>query len=77
MVVDNKDWVYGEPTTGTVERIVRDRGFAFVRAGKFDYFMHQTDLVGDFLTLKEHMVVTFTPVETPKGLRACYAERAK
>lgn len=71
-----KDWVYGEPTTGTVIRIVQERGFAFVRAGADDYFLHYSDYENEFVGLKENKsVVKFTPTKTPKGLRACFASR--
>ena len=68
-------WVYSEPTNGIIARIVPDRGFAFIRAGQTDYFMHHSDYNGEFLSLKEQMRVLFTPAQTPKGPRACLVEK--
>lgn len=74
---DQSGWTFGEETTGTVARIVQDRGFAFIRSGDKDYFLHHSDYEGEFLSLKEKMIVTFTPTETPKGPRACHAVRQR
>lgn len=75
MTIDRAGWVFGDPATGTIARIVQDRGFAFVRSGDKDYFMHHSDYDGEFLSLREKMIVTFTPTETPKGPRATRVER--
>jgi len=73
----DEDRVYGEPTTGIIARIVTDRGFAFVRSGDKDYFLHHTDYNGEFLGLREKMSIDFTPAETSKGPRACFAEKSR
>lgn len=72
---DRSDWTYGERTTGTVVRLVLDRGFVFIRAGENDYFLHHSEYDGEFLRLSEKTVLTFIPAQTPKGLRAIQAER--
>ena len=76
--VDTTGWTYGEPTQGTVVRIVPDRGFAFVRAngGDVDYFLHTSDYSGEFAGITVGQVVAFTPAETPKGPRACFVEKS-
>lgn len=68
-------WVYGEPQVGTVARIVRERGFGFIRSGPTDYFFHQADYDGELERLQEKTVVTFIPTETPKGPRATNVAR--
>jgi cold shock CspA family protein len=74
---NENDWTYGDPQNGTVIRVVVDRGFAFIRSGMDEYFMHHTDFSGEFASLKEgKTVVTFTPTKTPKGLRATYVSPA-
>lgn len=76
MAIDKSGWTFGDAAvTGTIVRIVQERGFAFVRAGENEYFMHHSDFEGEFLSLKEKMLVTFTPTETPKGPRACNVSR--
>ena len=61
-----------QPATlnGSVRRIVRDRGFGFIRSGGDEYFFHHTSYDGDFQTLQENDEVTFTLGESPKGPRA-------
>lgn len=73
--IDKTGWVFGDPTTGMIARIVPDKGFAFVRSGDRDYFLHHSDFDGEFLSLREKMIVTFVPTDTPKGPRATQAER--
>lgn len=61
-----------KPTTGSVQRITREKGFGFIRAtdGR-DYFFHYTELQNIELgQLIEGDQVEFVGVETPKGLRA-------
>lgn len=70
-------WVYGDELTGTVVRIVADRGFCFVTTGKDDYFLHRGDYEGNFDDLRAQQTVRFIPAQTPKGLRACSASRAR
>jgi CspA family cold shock protein len=57
---------------GTVKRIVRDRGFGFIRStdGK-EVFFHRSALVGlDIGRLSEGQKVEFVLEESPKGPRA-------
>lgn len=69
----NKDDVL----TGTVRRIIRDRGFGFISSGDQEYFMHHTEYQGDFATLNEGHEVTFTPAESPKGARASNVNKVR
>ncbi len=59
---------------GTVKRVVRDKGFAFVRADSeaIDRFAHMSALRGGatFEQVTEGARVEFQPVEGPKGPRA-------
>lgn len=58
--------------TGTVKRIVSDKGFGFILAGDGnEYFFHQSacrDIV--FEQLRESQPVTFERGQGPKGPRA-------
>lgn len=68
---DQTGWVRGERINGQVVRIVTDRGFAFIRSGQNEYFMHCSALEdGEFLNLTVGELLTFIPVSTPKGPRA-------
>ena len=58
--------------TGTITKIVRDRGFGFIRdAEGQEYFFHQS-AVRDmpFTDLTEGATVEFDAVNAPKGPRA-------
>mgnify|MGYP003612209958 CR=1 FL=1 len=58
---------------GTVKRINRDRGFAFItRLGEPDVFLHVSGMVdrGQFETLQDGQQVEFEPVDSEKGVRA-------
>lgn len=60
------------PARGTVKRIVRDRGFGFIRSadGK-EVFFHRSALVGmDMGALSEGQKVEFMLEDSPKGPRA-------
>jgi CspA family cold shock protein len=60
------------PVQGTVKRIIRDRGFGFIRStdGK-EVFFHRSALVGrDMGSLSEGQKVEFVLEESPKGPRA-------
>lgn len=60
--------------TGGITRIVTDRGFAFVRSGENDYFLHHTELTNcQFNKLQIGDQIRFEPAETAKGLRATNA----
>jgi len=63
----------GHDMTGTIKRINRDRGFAFVtRPHETDIFLHVSGLAdrSQFDTLQEGQLVEFEPVESEKGWRA-------
>lgn len=60
--------------TGTVARVVTDRGFAFVRSGDTDYFLHHSEFDGEFNRLTQGTVISFTPINGPKGPRCAQAE---
>ena len=58
--------------TGTIKRLVRDKGFGFVAADTGEeYFFHSSACVGvRFDELREGQSVTFDAGEGPKGPRA-------
>ncbi len=58
--------------TGTITKIVRDRGFGFIRdAEGQEYFFHQSTVRDTpFTDLTEGATVEFDAVNTPKGPRA-------
>ena len=58
--------------TGTIKRLVSDKGFGFVASGEGpDYFFHQSACNGvEFAELREGQAVTFDEGEGPKGPRA-------
>ena len=57
---------------GTVKRVVRDRGFGFIRSSEGrEIFFHRSSLQGlSFEALNEGDAVEFEVEEGPKGLRA-------
>jgi CspA family cold shock protein len=59
-------------TTGTIKRLVRDKGFGFVAASDgSEYFFHQSACQGiQFDSLREGQSVTFDAGQGPKGPRA-------
>jgi CspA family cold shock protein len=59
-------------TTGTIKRIVFDKGFGFVADGSGnEYFFHQSACQGvRFDELREGQSVTFKAGQGPKGPRA-------
>ncbi len=60
-------------TTGTIKRIVADRGFGFIVAeDEKEYFFHRGALDGalDFDRLSGGEKVDFVIEQSPKGLRA-------
>lgn len=62
--------------TGGITRIIADRGFAFVRSGETDYFLHHTELQNAQLNkLQVGDQIRFEPVDSPKGPRASNAVR--
>jgi CspA family cold shock protein len=58
--------------TGTIKRIVSDKGFGFVQAGDgAEYFFHQSACADTrFDDLREGQPVTFDKGQGPKGPRA-------
>jgi cold shock protein len=59
-------------TTGTIKRLVSDKGFGFIAAGgNEEYFFHQSACTGmRFDELREGQTVTFEVGRGPKGPRA-------
>jgi CspA family cold shock protein len=59
-----------ERLTGTVKRLLLDKGFGFVAAPNgAEYFFHRS-ATRDFDLLHEGAAVTFLPTQGPKGPRA-------
>jgi CspA family cold shock protein len=58
-------------TEGTVKKLVRDKGFGFIRGTDGnEYFFHRSAVSGSFDTLREGDEVTFDVGSGPKGPRA-------
>ncbi len=57
--------------TGTIKRLVTDKGFGFILASdNTEYFFHQSACSGvSFETLREGQAVTFERGQGPKGPR--------
>jgi len=56
---------------GTIKRIVRDRGFGFIRDdGGQEWFFHRSAVDGSFDDLTEGQRVTFDEEPSAKGPRA-------
>lgn len=65
---------------GMIKRIVRDRGFGFIRAdeGEKEYFFHRESCANDdFEMLNEGDRVDFAEMKSPKGLRAAEVSLSK
>jgi CspA family cold shock protein len=60
-----------EMPTGTIKKLVADRGFGFIAAedGK-EFFFHRSGTEGDFDRLQGGEKVTFEVEASPKGPRA-------
>ena len=57
-------------TTGTIKRLVHDKGFGFIAAGDGnEYFFHQSSCHTPFNELREGQSVTFDTGQGPKGPR--------
>ena len=58
--------------SGTIKRLVRDKGFGFVQSGDgTEYFFHQSSCAdARFDELREGQTVTFEKGQGPKGPRA-------
>jgi CspA family cold shock protein len=66
-------------TTGTINRVVADRGFGFIEAeDEKEYFFHRSSLDAtlDFDTLKGGEKVEFEIEASPKGPRAAQVRPA-
>ena len=57
--------------TGTIARLLIDKGFGFIRdtSGQ-EYFFHRSAVEGDFDSLSEGQRVSFEEEQSPKGPRA-------
>jgi len=57
--------------TGTIKRLVHDRGFGFIRdAGGQELFFHRSSVQGNFDLLTEGQQVSFDEEPSAKGPRA-------
>jgi len=56
--------------TGTVARVILDKGFGFIKCGEDDYFFHRSAVQGKFEELTVGATVEFEEDQGPKGLRA-------
>ncbi len=62
--------VAGDETTGIITKIVKARGFGFLRDGAgVERFFHRNDVSGNFDTLEVSQPVRFTPDPTATGPR--------
>jgi cold shock protein len=64
--------------SGTVKRVIRDKGFGFIAAADGnEYFFHQSSCEGAaFDDLREGQSVTFEKGQGPKGPRAEHVKLA-
>jgi CspA family cold shock protein len=61
----------GAMPRGTIKRLVRDRGFGFIRdEGGQEWFFHRSGVQGSFDQLAEGQRVSFEEESSPKGPRA-------
>ena len=57
--------------TGTIKRVVKDKGFGFIRDDRGqEYFFHRSSVDGDFMRLVEGQRVAFEEEPSAKGPRA-------
>lgn len=58
--------------TGTIKRLVRDRGFGFIKqdGDGAEFFFHRSAVHGSFDSLLENQQVTFSVGSGEKGPRA-------
>jgi CspA family cold shock protein len=73
--LDNPNLAYGPKETrmpsGTIKRLVRDRGFGFIRDdGGQEWFFHRSSVEGNFDQLNEGQRVSFQEEPSAKGPRA-------
>jgi len=58
-------------SSGTIKRLVRDRGFGFIRdEGGQEWFFHRSSVQGSFDSLNEGQRVSFDEEPSAKGPRA-------
>jgi CspA family cold shock protein len=62
--------------TGTIKRVVQDRGFGFIKGeNEVEYFFHRSSVAGEFHELEEGAAVTFDEEPgSPKGPRAHHVQ---
>jgi CspA family cold shock protein len=61
----------GAMPKGTIKRLVRDRGFGFIKDdGGQEWFFHRSGVQGGFEQLAEGQRVAFEEESSPKGPRA-------
>ena len=61
----------GDVANGTIKRLVRDRGFGFIRDdGGQEWFFHRSSVDGQFEQLNEGQRVSFDEEPSQKGPRA-------
>ena len=70
-----RTWACGPKETrmpsGTIKRLVRDRGFGFIRDdGGQEWFFHRSSVEGNFDQLNEGQRVSFQEEPSAKGPRA-------
>ncbi len=53
--------------TGTIKRLVSDRGFGFIYSQGQDFFFYCSQVPSGFDRLKEEQIVTFEEQDGPKG----------
>ena len=65
--------------SGVIRRLVRDRGFGFIKSGDGqDLFFHRSELQGvTFDSLKEGQSVDFEKGQSPKGPKAVKIKQTK
>lgn len=57
--------------SGTIKRVVRDKGFGFIRDDRGqEFFFHRSSVEGDFDRLAEGQHVAFEEEQSAKGPRA-------
>ncbi len=68
---------------GYIKKILKEKNFGFIEAGKKEYFFHRDDFVGvwddlviDYENREESILVDFDEVESRKGPRAAAVHRA-
>ena len=63
---------------GTIKRVVKDKGFGFIRDDRGnEFFFHRSSVDGDFTRLNEGQHVDFDEEPSPKGPRAGHVRVAE